>query len=341
VSIRVQVGGLVIVVGLLAAASAPPSGDPLSGGSAAPEAISVAAVAPAASSLPGGTAGIGVPAALPSVPGLPLENVPWVDPDSLDVPAPLATPTPTPRPRPTPDLTVSPSYAARSAAPLATHGSRSRPAVAITVDDALSPAAIEAILAVFLDRGVNATWFPVGSAVGLQPGLWRRIAGLGFEIGNHTWSHPDLTRLTQAAIESQVERARSAIRLTTGRPAAPFLRPPGGAWNKTVLAAAGRLGLAYVVTWDVTSGDTGRGSADEVVRNATRGGAGTILLFHANDPAEDLRTAAAMAIVIDWYRDRGFELVTLGQLLRVPGPVPFPAEPPSAPASPGPTGPLP
>ena len=322
--IRARVGSLAIVVALLAAASA----------SSAPEGLLVPPASPLPITAPAAARGSPAPGGEASASGgvapgsrQPLGPVPWVDPDTLPDPTPVPSPTPTPTPRPTPDLTTSASFRARSAAALATHGSRARPTVAITVDDALSPAAIEAILAVFLDRGVNATWFPIGSAVAAHADLWRRIAGLGFEIGDHTWSHPDLTRLTLAAAESEIERGRSAIRAATGRPAAPFLRPPYGAWNQTVLAAAGRLGLADVVTWDVTSGDTGRGPVEQVVQNATRGRAGTILLFHANDPAEDLRTAAALPIVIDWYRDRGFELVTLGQLLGVRGPVPFPAAP--------------
>jgi peptidoglycan/xylan/chitin deacetylase (PgdA/CDA1 family) len=253
----------------------------------------------------------------------PAGSLPWVELDpGDDLPYGRAMP------RPTPDLTVSPTYPSRTRAPLVTNGPRSRPAVAITVDDGHSPVAVEAILEVFLERAVNATWFPVGAFAVNQPALWHRIAGLGFEIANHTWSHPDLTQLGASAIEGEIRRGRAAIEQATGRPVAPFLRPPGGAWNEAVLAAAGRRGEAFVVTWDVTSGDTGRGPVGQVVENALSGRAGTILLFHANDRGDKLRTAEALAIVIDAYRARGFELVTLGQLLGVPGPVPFPGPAP-------------
>jgi peptidoglycan/xylan/chitin deacetylase (PgdA/CDA1 family) len=191
----------------------------------------------------------------------------------------------------------------------------------LTIDDCNSSSVVQAYLDLFARERVNATFFPIGSVVAANPSLWRRVASSGFPVANHSWSHPNLTNLSQAAIETEIRRAGSAIQAATGRAPLAVMRPPGGSWNQTVLRAAARTGQAYVVLWDVSAGDTGRGTTAQVAANAMRGTSGSIILFHANET----RSVEAMALVIDHYRSEGYGFVTLGQLLGLSGPVPYPA----------------
>ena len=76
--------------------------------------------------------------------------------------------------------------------------------------------------------------------------------------------------------------------------------------------------------WNATTGDAaampGRSNVDDLVRNATRGTSGAIILMHANLPYTQL----ALPRIIAYYRARGYAFVTLGQMFGVPGPVPYP-----------------
>ena len=205
------------------------------------------------------------------------------------------------------------------AAPLYAHGSRARPAIALTVDDCGSLSATLALLAVFERERVAATWFPSGTNAVQQPALWRQIAAVGFPIANHTWSHADLTGLTYGQAVEQIRRDSQAVSALIGGPLLPVLRPPYGSWDRTVLVAAAAAGQRAVVLWDTTFGDTGRGGVDQLIANAERGTNGSIVLMHANAGL----TQQALPAVIASYRARGFTFVTVGQLLGIPGPAPF------------------
>jgi peptidoglycan-N-acetylglucosamine deacetylase len=200
--------------------------------------------------------------------------------------------------------------------------------VALTVDDGASDAAVRAILAVLEQERVNATWFPIGANVMASPSVWRSVAQAGFPIANHTWSHANLTTWSYAEILADLRHDSAAVSAVIGHPLLAVMRPPGGAWNSTVLVAAAAAGERAVVLWDTSLGDSGHGSVEQLVANGTRGTNGSIVLMHAND----MRTPQALTAVIAYYRGCGYTFVTLGQMLGLGGPVPYPTSqnPPSA-----------
>jgi peptidoglycan/xylan/chitin deacetylase (PgdA/CDA1 family) len=234
-------------------------------------------------------------------------------------PSPIPSPTPRSTPRPTPSLRPP-----AEAAPLYCNGSRTVKVVALTIDDGYSNSAVLADLAILEREHVNATWFPIGEVVAANPDTWRTVAAAGFPIANHSWEHADLTRYAFAQVVGSIEHDRRAVSAIIGEPLLPVLRPMGGLWNPMVLEAAGAAGQRAVVLWDTTSGDSartpGRSDIDLLVRNATRGTNGSIILMHANLPY----TQQALPRIIAAYRARGFTFVTVGQLLGIRGPVPFP-----------------
>jgi peptidoglycan/xylan/chitin deacetylase (PgdA/CDA1 family) len=210
--------------------------------------------------------------------------------------------------------------------PLIYNGSRAVPVVALTIDDGYNSTSVLAILAVLQRERVNATFLPYGQTVADHPDLWRRVTAAGFPLANHTWSHTYLTHLTYQGVVNEICSANDRVTRITGVPLLPFVRPPGGLWNSSVLQAAAACGERAAVQWDTSFGDTGSGSVSQLVANGSKGRNGSIVLMHANGSL----APQALPYVIASYRSRGFAFVTLGQLLGVAGPVPYPGATPTA-----------
>jgi peptidoglycan/xylan/chitin deacetylase (PgdA/CDA1 family) len=189
------------------------------------------------------------------------------------------------------------------------HGSREYRTIALTFDDGYYPASVRSILDTLRRYGVKATFFPTSQAVRSYPTVWRRVAAAGYPIGNHTINHRDLTTLGYSSVVYQITASRSAIRTVTGYPQIPFLRPPYGAWNDTVIRAAANSGYRKVVLWDVDSQDWRRPPTSTLVYHATRGRNGSIVLMHTLPG-----TATALPAIIRHYKERGFRFVTIPQL---------------------------
>jgi peptidoglycan/xylan/chitin deacetylase (PgdA/CDA1 family) len=195
-----------------------------------------------------------------------------------------------------------------TSAALVSHGSRDAPVVALTFDDGYDPAAIASIVATLDRTGVRATFFPTSGAVRATPDLWRRVAAV-HPIGNHSIDHPDLTTLGRSAVRRQITVSRAQIEDVIGRPQIPFLRPPYGAWNGMVREVAREAGYRAIVLWDVDTNDWRRPTMARLVRDATSGRNGSIILMHTLPG-----TARALDAIIASYRDRGFRFVTVPEL---------------------------
>jgi peptidoglycan/xylan/chitin deacetylase (PgdA/CDA1 family) len=170
---------------------------------------------------------------------------------------------------------------------------------------------------------VNATFFPVGHAVRLDPTTWRRIAAAGFPIANHTFDHGTLAGQCYAEQRLELERAQRAYTNVLDVTSLPVMRPPGGLFDDATRAAASSAGEPTIVLWDVDTSDwTGIGFR-RIRANALDGTKGSIVVLHTSS----MSTVRALPGIIRGYRKRGFEFVTIGQLLGIPGPVPFPASP--------------
>ena len=134
----------------------------------------------------------------------------------------------------------------------------SEPLVALTFDDGPDPEFTPRILAVLARYGVRATFNVMGWNAVRHAGLLRAVAGAGHELGNHTWTHEDLTFQSPAATSSQLERGRHAIETVAGvRPR--FFRPPRGELTGAAVRAAADLGHD-ILLWSVTRGPAGVGT---------------------------------------------------------------------------------
>jgi peptidoglycan/xylan/chitin deacetylase (PgdA/CDA1 family) len=204
-----------------------------------------------------------------------------------------------------------PAASAAYAIPVYRHGSRTARLVALTFDDGFSPSATLRILQVLEREDVVATFFPYGWAVSRNASVWRRVADAGHPIANHTQSHRVLTRLSEAQVLRELTDARRTVERVTGKSMAPLLRPPGGAWNAATARAAKKAGIRAIVLWDVDPQDWRGLSARTISARSVVGTNGSIVLLHAGPAA----TASALRSIIRSYRSRGFEFVTVPQIL--------------------------
>jgi peptidoglycan-N-acetylglucosamine deacetylase len=135
-----------------------------------------------------------------------------------------------------------------------------------------------------------------------------------FEIANHSFHHPHLTRLTDDGIRSELVRAGEEIAKVTGRRPTLF-RAPYGELDSRVVKVAASLGLT-TVEYDLPSGDPDPRISSQRLVDFVVGSArpGAIVVLHMNHPR--FRTAEALPGIVAGLRARGFELVTVTDLLR-------------------------
>ena len=177
--------------------------------------------------------------------------------------------------------------------------------VALTFDD--GPDDVTVAIAQYLAReGVPATFFLVGSRVAKRPDVVRELAGLGFELGNHSVTHPDLRKLPADKMSGEISECSRLIGDITGeRPR--FFRPPFGSFNAQVVNEALRQGMTTVL-WTVDALDWTEPGADVIVqRVVAQARPGSVVLLHSNH----MQTAEALPEIVSQLRAKGYRFVSL------------------------------
>lgn len=245
---------------------------------------------------------------------------PAAQPDPPVSPAPTSVPATPPTDTATATASGSATGSSATSAPSTTASSRSNvdcrkvACVALTFDDGPGPSTLQVVTALS-QGGVPGTFFMIGKQVAAYPKLAKAVATGGNEIGNHTWSHLKLTTLSASGVDQQLARANAIIAKDTGQRVS-LLRPPYGAMNPAVHAAARKAGLAMAL-WNVDTLDWKTRSTERTVA-AALGGAkpGSIILMHDIYPT----TAAAVPGIIAGLKAKGYTLVTVSTLLHRPKP---------------------
>src|SRR5213592_344618 len=221
------------------------------------------------------------------------------------------------------------------------------PYIAITFDDGPSATLTPKLLDILAAHHIKATFFVIGENVAEHPEIVARATREGHEIGNHSWSHPNLAKMSQESVRRQLQRTDDAIKSATGnRPT--LLRPPyGSITDREKHWIHDQFGYR-IILWDVDPYDWKR-PGPAVVRNRIlkETQAGSIVLSHDIHPG----TIEAMPSTLDALEAKGFKFVTVSELIRMavpkasrPSPqpgenaptkaVPSPSLAPSAPSSP-------
>jgi peptidoglycan/xylan/chitin deacetylase (PgdA/CDA1 family) len=185
-------------------------------------------------------------------------------------------------------------------------------AVALTFDDGPSNRYTGPILDILDRYDTPATFFLIGEHALRYPSLVQRAA-TRHEIGNHTWSHPDMSLASPHAATAELTRAANAISALTGHPPIAF-RPPYGAFSGATAMVA--TGLGYpIVLWDFEFDQHGESATTNLDRMVRMTRPGSIILGHDGGTLNCDVVVDVLPSLIDGIRRRGFDFVPLSNLL--------------------------
>ncbi len=192
------------------------------------------------------------------------------------------------------------------------------PRIALTFDDGPDPRYTPAVLAILARYHVHATFFVEGRFVRAHPDLARRIVAQGHVLGNHTDTHPYLNRLDAPAVRAEINACDRTLQDTLGLHTYLF-RPPRGLWNAAIYGETARRG-DHLVLWTVAlehhDAPASRAMTERALRLLNNGG---ILLMHDGGSAPRDTTVAALPLLLDGLKARGYRCVTVPELLHIPG----------------------
>ena len=174
--------------------------------------------------------------------------------------------------------------------------------VYLTFDDGPSGTWTPRYLDALAKYDAKATFFSTGQNVKAHPKIAARIHREGHLLANHTWSHPNLTKLSKAGVKSQLTRTQNAF----GRYRSACMRPPYGATNRSVRRWTKEVGLQTVL-WDVDSRDwenaqTATGIYRRVIGNVEDGS--NVLMHDGGDSQRD--SLAALKMILPKLKSMGY-----------------------------------
>jgi peptidoglycan/xylan/chitin deacetylase (PgdA/CDA1 family) len=192
----------------------------------------------------------------------------------------------------------------------------SRNVVALTFDAGANDQGVDSILGTLQQTQTAGTFFLTGRWAELFPAQARRIA-TNYPVGNHSYDHPDLTTLSDAAVTDQLQRAGAAITAATGQIANPLFRFPFGARDARTIGIANSLNYGSIrwtvdtLGWRGTSGGQSVNTVVQRVIDNLRPGA--VVLMHVGSNPDDGSTldADALPTIISELRARGYGFTTV------------------------------
>ena len=156
-------------------------------------------------------------------------------------------------------------------------------------------------------RGVKASFFVTGKNAEQYPELIRRMDEEGHLIGNHTYSHLQLSGKNRERFREELVRTNKIIREITGKDV-EFVRPPYGSWDKSFEADLNM----FPVLWNVDPLDWSSRNAENVARKViSAAGDGSVILMHD----EYASTVTAALKIVDELQKQGYRFVTVEELL--------------------------
>ncbi|MFC4304824.1 delta-lactam-biosynthetic de-N-acetylase [Cohnella boryungensis] len=193
-------------------------------------------------------------------------------------------------------------------------GDTERKELFLTFDNGYENGLTPQILNVLKEKKVPAVFFVTGHFVKDQPELVQRMTQEGHLIGNHSWSHPDLSQVGTERIRSEMDKVRQEVARLTPQKEMRYMRPPRGIFSNRMLAACRELGYTGVFwsvaykDWDVNRQQGWRYAYDSVMAQLHPG---AVILLHSvsRDNAE------ALGRIIEGARQQGYEFKSLDSLV--------------------------
>lgn len=190
--------------------------------------------------------------------------------------------------------------------------------MALTLDDGVDTAVVRAYAQLAHDTGIRLTMFVNGvysSWTDNRDLLLPLVESGQLQLGNHTWRHRDLTKLTPPDIADELRHNDQFLKDTFGVDATPYFRPPYGAFNDLVTKVATDLGYTVTTLWNGNIGDDAILAPRDIVANATKYcTAGNIVIGHLNHPP----VTTVYHQLIDVIAERNLRTVTLDDVFTRP-----------------------
>ncbi len=192
--------------------------------------------------------------------------------------------------------------------------------IVLTFDDGPSPQWTPLILDELKKANIKATFFMIGHHVKKYPHLAKRVAEEGHTIGNHGYAHSVILYYTSAEIEEEIKYTEYVIHQITGQ-TTQYYRPPKAWMSKGIKKKIKSMGY-QVILWSLNSKDWVTFNHQYMVNHIlSRVKSGDILLFHdsgsvlTTEGGDRLQTVAAIPLLAQGLRMRGFEFVSIEELL--------------------------
>jgi peptidoglycan/xylan/chitin deacetylase (PgdA/CDA1 family) len=202
------------------------------------------------------------------------------------------------------------------------------PYIALTFDDGPNATLTPKLLDLLAARHLKATFFVVGQNAADHPEVLKRAVREGHEIGNHSWSHPNLGKMSDEAVRKELQRTDDAITAAIGKHPT-LLRPPYGSITARQKKWIHDEFGYRIILWDVDPLDWKRpGPSVVTARILKETKAGSIVLSHDIHPP----TIEAMPATFDQLMKKGFKSVTVTELIGMATPVPPKPTPSPSPA---------
>jgi peptidoglycan/xylan/chitin deacetylase (PgdA/CDA1 family) len=179
--------------------------------------------------------------------------------------------------------------------------------VVLTFDDGPWPNNTPAVLAALASHCIKATFFPIGKHATWHPEILKQVAAAGHSIGNHTWSHADLSKKSKEEATREIEMGASAVRMAVGGSTAPFFRFPALRHPPEMVKYLGDRNVA-IFSCDMDSFDFTMRKPEQVIKSVMskleKHGKG-IILMHDFQHA----TAEALPELLNQLKAHGYKVV--------------------------------
>ena len=183
--------------------------------------------------------------------------------------------------------------------------------VAITIDDGVDSSVVDAYLDFAKDSGVRLTFFVTGcypSWTDNRDKMRPLVESGQVQLANHTWTHPDLTTLSESEIIDELTQCENLLRNTYGVTGTPFIRPPYGGRSSYTDSVCAKAGYTTTTMWYGSFGDSGQLTPEVLLGEAQKWLlAQHIVIGHANFPT----VTHVYGQIIDILRHRSLQTATL------------------------------
>lgn len=195
--------------------------------------------------------------------------------------------------------------------------STNKKVIAITFDDGPHPVNTIQVLDVLRKYGAKGTFFVVGLEVEKYPDIARSLVQEGHEIGNHTYTHVNLEEIKTEIINEELAKTQEIIFTATGHKPILFRPPYLHYLNncEAIIKALNLINNCNIILSTYSTGDYRMPGVDSIVQSASKISNGEILLLH-DGGGDRSQTVEALDRIIQSYKLKGFEFVTISELLK-------------------------